>query len=192
MADIRVQKLLYHLTDINNLEFIFKEGLKSRSALQGFSDVADPKIISSRKALQLEDFVPFHFFAGTPFDGRVHVSNPDKTFVLITIQRSYAKAQNWKIIPRHPLSGSDITLLDYEKGMDTIDWETMSRRKYDDENCKCICMAECLSPATVFASEFHCIYVPDDDAEAEVKYLKEKYGLKMFVTLKPEMFPGAR
>ncbi|EHM0051170.1 TPA: DarT ssDNA thymidine ADP-ribosyltransferase family protein [Klebsiella aerogenes] len=190
MTDIRTQQFLYHLTDINNLENIFTEGLKSRNLLRGFSDVADPDIISSRHALRLEEFVPFHFFARNPFDGRVHRDNPDKTFVLITIHRNYAQANRWSVIPRHPLSGSAITLLDYETGMATIDWETMNRRDYSDDNCKCICMAECLSPTTVPARDFNSILVSDEETETAVNTLKQAHGLSMYVNNRPYMFPG--
>lgn len=191
MSDIRTQQFLYHLTDLNNLEDIFSEGLKSRSLLRGFSDIADPEIIASRSALRLQEYVPFHFFARNPFDGRVHRNNPDKTFVLIAVRRSYAQTNSWSVIPRHPLSGSAITLLDYETGMATIDWETMNRREYGDDNCKCVCMAECLSPATVTANNFHSIYVPDAATETVVNALKQKYRLDMYVNINSRMFPGA-
>ncbi|HGM5270114.1 DarT ssDNA thymidine ADP-ribosyltransferase family protein [Serratia nevei] len=190
MVDIREQKLIFHLTDINNLETIFSDGLKPRSLLEGFSDVADPDIIDSRRALQLEKLVPFHFFAGNPFDGRVHLDNRGKKFVLITVHRDHAKANNWKIIPRHPLSGMAITLLDYEAGMNATDWATMNLRKYDNDECKRICMAECLSPETVSAKDFFSIYVPDAESENTVNTLKQKHGLNMYVNNSPKMFPG--
>lgn len=190
VKDISKQKLIFHLTDINNLEAIFSDGLKPRSLLKGFSDVADPDIIDSRRALRLEEFVPFHFFAGNPFDGRVHLDNRGKKFVLITVHRNHAKANNWKIIPRHPLSGIAITLLDYDAGMSAIDWVTMNLRKYDNDECRRICMAECLSPETVPAKDFFSIYVPDVETENTVNALKQKHGLKMYVNNSPKMFPG--
>ncbi len=191
MPDISTQQFLYHLTDIKNLDSIFKDGLKSRSNLRKFSDVADPEIIKSRQGLKLEKYVPFHFFAKNPFDGRVHRNNPQKTFVLITVNRSLALAHNWSIIPRHPLSGANITVLNYEKGMKTIDWEAMNTRNYSDEYCKCVCMAECLSPKTVSASDFHSIYVPNAKTESTVNALKKDYEFKMYVNLNSHMFPGA-
>lgn len=191
MVDIREQKLIFHLTDINNLEAIFSDGLKPRSLLRGFSDVADPDIIDSRRTLRLEEFVPFHFFAGNPFDGRVHLDNPSKKFILITVHRDHAQKNNWKIIPRHPLAGANITLLDYDTGIKNIDWDTMNRRAYAEDECRHICMAECLSPAIVPSSDFFSIYVPDRATERTVIALKEKYRLSMFIAVNPHMFPGA-
>ena len=62
-------KLLYHLPSINNLENIFDRGLLSRKKLESdsFKDIADRDIISHRQSCGLDEYVPFHFFAGTPF-----------------------------------------------------------------------------------------------------------------------------
>lgn len=190
MPDIRDQQFLYHITDLNNLEAIFSDGLKPRSLLSTFSDVADSEIITSRRTLRLEKYVPFHFFARNPFEGRIHLDYPDKKFVLITVRRSHAQTNNWLIIPRHPLSGTAITLLNYKAGMNAIDWETMNIRDYRNEECRCICMAECLSPDIVPAGDFHCIYVPDEQTEKTINALKQKYELSMFVNNSPNMFPG--
>ena len=62
MADIKDQKLLYHLTDIDNIPSILKDGLMPRAELNG----ADSDIIESREGLGLENYVPFHFFANNP------------------------------------------------------------------------------------------------------------------------------
>ncbi|MBR3771618.1 MAG: DUF4433 domain-containing protein [Clostridium sp.] len=57
-----------HLTGIENIENIIREGLLSRSSLlsrnQIFEDVADPEIIRFRREHGLNDYVPFHFFLG--------------------------------------------------------------------------------------------------------------------------------
>ena len=92
MTDIETQQLLYHLTDIENLKSIFKNGLLPRYLLEDFSDVADDGIIDSRRKLQLEKYVPFHFFARNPFDESVQSAHKDKEFVLIAVRRAYAKA----------------------------------------------------------------------------------------------------
>lgn len=190
MPDIRDQQFLYHITDLNNVEPIFSDGLKSRSLLRTFSDIADSEIIASRRTFRLEEYVPFHFFAGNPFDGRVHLDYPDKKFVLLTVRRSYAQEHNWQVITRHPLSGTAVKLLDYQAGMQAINWDVMNIRDYRNNECRCICMAECLSPDTVPASVFHCIYTPDKQTEKTINELKQKYNLRIFVNNSPNMFPG--
>lgn len=188
MADIQSQKLLYHLTDINNLPNIFKQGLLPRSQLANFSDVADGEIIISRRKLELENYVPFHFFAGSPFDGRVQLDHKQKEFVLITVRREIAEANGWKIIPCHPLSGSDIQVLDYATGFMAIDWALMNRRDYQDARCRSVCMAECLSPTAVPATRFFNIYVAHQGAETLVNRLKAANGLAFYVDVMPNFF----
>lgn len=188
MADIQSQKLLYHLTDIKNLPNIFEQGLLPRSQLVNFSDVADGEIITSRRKLQLENYVPFHFYAGSPFDGRVQLDNKQNEFVLITVRRDFAHANGWKIIPCHPLSGSDIQVLDYAAGFNAIDWTVMNSRDYQDARGRSVCMAECLSPQSVPATRFFNIYVAHQGAETLVNRLKAANGLAFYVDVMPNFF----
>ncbi|GAA0248754.1 DUF4433 domain-containing protein [Pseudomonas rhodesiae] len=52
MPDIKEQKLLYHLTSLDNLSSIFQNGLKPRAQLRAFEDVADAEILKKRQGLQ--------------------------------------------------------------------------------------------------------------------------------------------
>jgi hypothetical protein len=186
--DIRAKKLVYHLTSLNNMSSILENGLLPRSHLDDFVDVADSEIIESRKGLFLERLVPFHFFAKNPFDGRVQRDHPTKRFALIAVQRQVARAKGWKIIPKHPLAGGAIELLDYDEGMGAIDWAVLNKRDYSDQYCKCVCMAECLAPGPVPADEFHAIYVKDDKAQAQVKELIGGRYRALHVNVMPAMF----
>lgn len=169
MTDIKNQKLLYHLTSIENIANILEHGLKPRSALSEFVDVADSEILESRKSYSLETYVPFHFFAKNPFDGRVQIDRPNEKFVLIAVHRDFAKSQNWKIIPCHPLANVEIKILSYDEGVNEINWELMESRDYSNTDCKSTCMAECLSPNTVQAKDFFSIYVCCSESEEIVK-----------------------
>ena len=188
MTLIKDQQFIYHLTDIENLPSILSNGLQPRSSLINFSDVADDEIIASRKRSKLEDYVPFHFFARSPFDGAVQLSHPQKTFVLIAIRRSLAEANNWSIIPKHPLSLAKVELLDYTDGIAAIDWDAMDKRDYNDPHSRSVCMAECLSPNIVSANCFFSIYVKNDlSAERVVKMLEAK-SISCHVNINPKMF----
>lgn len=181
---IRDKKLLYHLTCMDNLSSIIDTGLRTRSSLKGkFKDVADGQIISGRGAKALETMVPFHFFAGNPFDGRVLVDNKNLTFCMITVQRSTAQQNQWKILPKHPLASEGVELMDYDDGMKTIDWKVMDTRDYKNANCKLVCMAECLSPVTVPASSFFCIYVKDESAKKRVEKMVEGKNLNFYINI---------
>ncbi|TFF03334.1 DUF4433 domain-containing protein [Pseudomonas sp. BCA14] len=168
MSDVRSIKdqfFVYHLTSVENLDGIFKDGLKPRASLINFTDVADSEILKKRQALNLDRYVPFHWFAANPFDGRVQLSRPKSKFVLISVYRSFARQNHWKIIPRHPLANDAIELLDYNEGFETIDWDLMNTRDYQDSECKSVCMAECLSPSVVLPKDFSRIYVPTNGVE---------------------------
>jgi hypothetical protein len=172
MSDVKEKKkiedqfLLYHLTSVENLESIFRDGLKPRADLTDFADVADAEILTKRKTLELDRFVPFHWFAKNPFDGRVQGDNPDKRFVLICVRRLFAQKNEWKIIPRHPLAGDEIELLEYDKGFEAIDWELMNARDYSNSKCKSVCMAECLSPEVVKVKDFIMLFAPNSEVGA--------------------------
>lgn len=186
--DIRAKKLIYHLTSLENLPSILARGLLPRAMVPEFVDVADPDIISDRKRLQLEQCVPFHFFAKNPFDGRVQRDHPRKRFALISVRRDVARANRWKIIPKHPLAGDVIQVHEFDAGIDAIDWEAMNRRDYADQNSKCVCMAECISPGPLPPNLFQAIYVKDDASVASVRALLVGTGLSPFVDAAPAMF----
>jgi hypothetical protein len=158
-GDLRDKKLLYHRTALANLPAILHQGLQPRRLLRAFVDVADPEILAGRREQGLDAMVPFHFFASTPFDGRVLKDRPGEAFALIAVGRSLARHRGWKILPIHPLSGQRPALLDYDAGIAAIDWGAMNRREYADPHSKHVCMAECLSPGAVAAADFQSIYV---------------------------------
>lgn len=188
MPDIKDQKLLYHLTAFDNLPAILRLGLLPRAQLNGFIDVADPEIIDGRGEHGLERYVPFHWFARNPFDGRVQRDHPGKTFVLITVRRTLAARENWPVIPRHPLASSTPDLLDYTSGVASIEWEVMNERNYHDSECKSICMAECLSPRPLAPTDFFKIYAPDEATAKAARSLIKANDLYLEVGANPGMF----
>jgi hypothetical protein len=188
MPNIKNQKLLYHLTSISNMDGILADGLKPRAGLKNFEDVADGEIIANRQHLSLEKYVPFHWFARNPFDGRVQADRPNELFVLITVSRTLAASRNWKVIPHHPLAATNIELMDYAEGFAAIDWEAMNRRDYHDPHSKSVCMAECLSPTTISPNEFFNIFVYCDKSAAYVEAQKKRHGIKVEVKVNERMF----
>ncbi|MEJ5862565.1 DarT ssDNA thymidine ADP-ribosyltransferase family protein [Pseudomonas farsensis] len=188
MPDIKEQKLLYHLTSIENLDGIFQDGLRPRAELKAFTDVADSEILRKRKLFQLDRYVPFHWFAANPFDGSVQGSRPNSKFALISVYRSFAKQNGWKVIPRHPLANDELQLLDYDEGFEAINWELMSTRAYQDADCKSICMAECLAPCAVAPKDFFMLFVPNAEVENLCTEKMRAAGVKVRTTVNPRMF----
>jgi hypothetical protein len=188
MPDIREQKLIYHLTSLENMPGILANGLLPRSHLHDFEDVADSEIIEGRKEHGLENYVPFHWFARNPFDGRVQADRPRDEFVLIAVHRNVARRENWKIIPQHPLANAALLLLDYQPGFDAIDWEAMNIRDYHDPKCKSICMAECLSLGPVAVKKFFKIYAPNSAVAKTIMKMIDELNLALEVDVNSGMF----
>ncbi|MGF1769614.1 DUF4433 domain-containing protein [Enterovibrio makurazakiensis] len=190
---IRDQKLLYHLTAIENVENILSKGLLPRDGLADFSDVADRDILEGREAHDLDKMVPFHFFVKNPFDGRVRLNNPDAEFVYITINREFAREDGWVISPRHPLAIGGFDIKSYDEGMEAIDWKLMDQRDYkNNPESKRVCMAECLSLKAVEAKHFNSIVVETQEAKERVERLRNALGLRFYVNHNPNMFVSRR
>jgi len=182
-------KLLYHLTSIENLSQIFKNGLRARNKLTKFDNIADPEIIKHRKKHNLNHLIPFHFFPGTPFAGKVQMDNPEQSFVYITVKRKIAEDRKYKIITQHPLSMDPPILLSYKKGIKRINWELMGKRDYNDQTCKLHCMAECLSKKAVMPKDFHSVYCSNESDSRIATSLKLNIKINgLYINVKPEMF----
>lgn len=192
---VRNKKLVYHLTDLSNLRSMIAIGIQCRRNLSGtaFMDHADAEILRERADHALDQYVPFHFLAKSPFDYAVVRKAPNTQFILIAIPRHYAAANHWRICPRHPLTASEApTVLEWEQGVDAIDWDQMDKadRNYDvDRECKLACMAEALSPSVVPVVAWQAIYVATQATENAVKSILATAGIKRYVNLSPAMFP---
>jgi len=174
---------------MDNLPSILDNGLRSRNDLgRKFTDIADGDIIQGRGIHNLQQMVPFHFFANNPFDGRVKADHRDKNFCMITVYRTFAREKGWKIIPRHPLAAvQGVVPMDYDTGFAAINWNLMNSRDYRNPESKSVCMAECLSPTAVNVNDFQCIYVKDEAAKAHVEGLLKARNLSKFVNINPVM-----
>lgn len=170
-------KLLYHLTAISNLESILENGLLPREDCEDFKDIADHDIIECREKNSLLKYSPFHFFGGTPFAGAVQIANKNEGFIYIAIERSLAEYNKFKVIPAHPLSIVKLELFEYEEGMDEIDWDLMAKRDYSDNDCKNVCMAECLTELIIPAKLFHTIFTKNEKEKKTVlEICRKKYN----------------
>jgi ssDNA thymidine ADP-ribosyltransferase DarT-like protein len=168
-SDPKTGKLIYHITAMSNLQNILTNGLMPRDHVENFTDVADNDIIKHRTKHELNQFVPFHFFGSSPFAGAIQSGYPDKEFIYITLSRATAKENNFKILLKHPLALDKCELFEYDKGMETIDWDQMKKRDYSDQECKNICMAECLCDRRIIHTAFHAIYCKDAAAKEKVE-----------------------
>lgn len=167
-------KMLWHITALENIEGIIENGLCPRNSLEDFRDIADGDILNKREKFNLEDYTPFHFFAGTPFSGSVQIGNPGIEFVYLCIRRSFASEAGFRVVPTHPLH-YDGEPLDWGSGINAIDWDLMGRREYDDYECKEVCMAEAICHGPVSFDNIWAVYVKTDESAEVIKGLLEKH-----------------
>ena len=175
-------KLIYHLTRLSNLPSILENGLISRKAMQDsnlkFSDVADQEIVTKRKRLGLDKYVPFHFHPYSSFDVAVKKTHSYAEFIYICVHRDVAKHNEYRILIKHPLSVSDCVLHNYDEGMKLIDWNTLMETGRTDDYAKHVKMAECLSEMLITIEQFHMIAVKDSEIKKEVEAIFDSYRLE--------------
>ncbi|WP_457750191.1 DarT ssDNA thymidine ADP-ribosyltransferase family protein [Sulfurimonas sp.] len=191
---IENQKLLYHLTALDNIESILKNGLMPRLQVKNFTDVAEQDIISFRNKQGISNLIPFHFFLGTPFAGIVQKNHIEKEFIYITIHRDIANKLNFKIFPTHPKHMEPLKAYDYEEGIKLINWDLMNERDYTNYECKEVCMAECVAPFKAIPPKiFHSIIVKTKDTKEYIQKLCNdifEKNCSFYIDVEPNCFIG--
>lgn len=189
-------KLLYHITHIDNLPSILKNGLMSRQALSAtgnhFTDIADPEILSKREGYReaLSKFVLFHFYPKNPFDGAVCKKYGSENMAIISIRRSDHEKNEFFIIPSHPLDCDEPDIYPYAEGFPLIRWDILDRavgRDYHDSEIRKACMAECVMDYVIPPEAFVYVYVKNENAKARI--LAMEHADKISVSVNPYMFP---
>ena len=172
IEEAKTQKLLYHLTQVDNFQSIVHNGMLSRRAIVEdhihFSDVADMEIISKRTELCLDAYIPFHFHPYSAFDVAVKNTYDAQRMMYMCITRSLARRSGFKILPKHPLSLEECFLYDYDEGFDLIDWDTMTTKNLHTDYAKEVKMAECLTDLRIPIEWFSQLYVPSQEVKDEL------------------------
>lgn len=174
-------KLLYHLTSLNNLESIIKRGLLPRRIMMqnrnAFLDIADQNIISKRQVYGLDQYTPFHFHPYSAFDVAVKSRYNAQEMVYLCIGRELAIANDFKILPKHPLSQSECVLYDYREGFEQIDWDVLMEANRVDNYAKEVKMAECLTDKIIPINYIEVIFVPSEEVKEIVLNMLQKNGI---------------
>lgn len=174
----KTQNLLYHLTKLSNLESIIKYGMLPRRKIIEqritFGDIADAGIITERQKLGLDIYTPFHFHPYSAFDVAVKNEHLGENMVYLCITRKKAKRDNYKILPKHPLSEGEYQLYSYDEGFEMIDWDTLQEKNRSDSYAKQVKMAECLTDKIIDINEFYCMYVKSEEIKEKIIELLRK------------------
>lgn len=187
--------LLYHLTELDNLRNIVLDGLQSRRQLQEsrklFFDIADPNIISERERLGLDKYIPFHFHPYSAFDAAVKYNHAGDSMIYICIHREYARENQFKVLPRHPLSREECILYEFEEGIAKIDWDILMEVGSTAEDAKNIKMAEALSCQPIPVTDFHSIAVATREDKEQVEDILQECNVRFplpYVNIQPVWF----
>lgn len=185
-------KLLYHLTKIDNLQSIFQIGLLSRNQLLRhgiiFNNIANMDIIEKRKNTNLENYVPFHFYAKNPFDWCVCKQYGSENMALITILREYAHSVEAFIVPSHPIGSENPQFFTFTEGLDKIEWSMMDTNFTSDQHVKNVRMAEVLIPSGIPANAFFKIFVKSEWGKQRI--IQETNCPPDLITVNAHMFPN--
>lgn len=192
LENIQINNLLYHLTSIDNLESIIKNGILSRQSIVGrndieFCDVADEGIIKKRCELGIINYIPFHFHPYTAFD--TLIKNEDKNLIYLCITKSEAQSLDAKIINMHPLAtGFNNCMYNYDEGIDSIDWYSMQLTGNYSEEVKMIKMAECLIEEKLDFNKIQSIKVSNMEMKIEVCNILKQYNVSVYVDVVSNIF----
>lgn len=174
-------KFLYHLTSLDNLESIVIHGLLPRRIMlqekSNFIDIADQEIVSKRQLYGLDRYTPFHFHPYSAFDVAVKNKYNAQRMIYLCVSRDLAIANDFIILPKHPLSQSECILYNYKEGFELIDWDVLMEPNREDNYAKEVKMAECLTDKIVPIDCIESIYVPSEEVKKYVLCMLQNYGI---------------
>ena len=196
---------MHHITHINNLENILKNGLKSRNELLSqeidFEDTADRKIVEKRSILN--NYIPFHIdwiqdVHGIPYNYAIFEKNGYDNMIFLWVDPIKAnKKYLIKYFLYHPISNYCIKF-DNLKDFSTKFKSEKERliREYDfdynNQEVKEFRMSEILILKNIlFLDSDWSIIVYSEESFKKVKELLEKYQndyANVKILIKPDFF----
>ena len=197
---------MHHITHINNLESILKNGLKSRNELLSqesiiFEDTADPDIIRKRESLN--NYIPFHIdwfqnAHGIPYNYVICNKNGYDNMIFLYIDSKKAKEKYlMKYFFYHPTSNYCTeckNLEDFSKKFKTEKQELEEKLSFDynEQQVKEFRMSEFLIlKNTIFLDSDWSIIVYSEESSKKVKKLLEEYKndyANIKILIKPDFF----
>lgn len=197
---------LHHITHIDNLESILKNGLKSRNELLGstdidFEDTADPDIIQKRDFLN--NYIPFHIdwiqnSHGIPYNYVICNKYGYNNMIFLYINPEKAsKKYSMEYFLYHPLSNyvkKYNNLKDFSNSF-KLELEKLKKEynfDYNIQQVKEFRMSEVLIlKNTIFLDDDWIIIVYSEESFKKVKEIIEKYqnkysNIKIFI--EPDFF----
>ena len=197
---------MHHITHIDNLESILKNGLKSRNELLGktdidFKDTADPDIIQKRGILN--NYIPFHSdwiqnSHGIPYNFVICNKYGYDNIIFLYINPEKAlKKFSMKYFLYHPISNYCIECENFKIFSEKFKLEKQKlieeyNFNYSNEKVKEFRMSEfIILENTIFLDDDWSIIVYSEESFRNIKEIIEKYqneysNIKIFI--EPDFF----
>ncbi len=190
---------IHHVTKIENLEKILKEGLLSRNELLKnkikFEDIANKNIIQERNGLN--NYIPFHINIlqkkwGIPYNYRILKNYGAENIIFLTCNIDELTDYNVECFLYHPISNYKRKFLvkDFKKMLEIEENKLISNGylDYNDNKIQQFLMSEILIESKVVLNEKWRIYVYSDIQRKWVLKILQRYNLDIVVRVDEERY----
>ena len=188
---------IHHVTKIENLKKILKEGLLSRNELLKnkikFEDIANKNIIQERNGLN--NYIPFHINTlqkkwGIPYNYRILKNYGAENIIFLTCNIDELTDYNVECFLYHPISNYKRKFLvkDFKKMLEIEENKLISNGylDYNDNKIQQFLMSEILIESKVVLNEKWRIYVYSDIQRKWVLKILQRYNLDIVVRVDEE------
>ncbi len=190
---------IHHVTEIENLEKILKEGLLSRNELLKnkikFEDIANKNIIQERNGLN--NYIPFHINIlqkkwGIPYNYRILKNYGVENIIFLTCNIDELTDYNVECFLYHPISNYKRKFLvkDFKKMLEIEENKLISNGylDYNDNKIQQFLMSEILIESKVVLNKKWRIYVYSDIQRKWVLKILQRYNLDIVVRVDEERY----
>ena len=186
---------LYHMTHINNLDTIFKYGLKSHGNKYVKVDISNRDVNNRREVREsiyghkIHDYVPFYF---NPRNAMMYVRKEEDIVILAFDKNLFLKNRDKKVIfTDRNASTEDVLFYKDLKDLDKLNWEYIKADSWGSEKeIKQKMMAEVLIYKEVEIKYLQKIFVKDELMKKELlkKYWIKNNNFSDKIIVKPYLF----
>lgn len=190
---------IHHITHIDNLESILKNGILPRNLLKndGFTDTANQEIILKR--YELNDYIPFHINElqikhGIAYNHEVFNSEGRENIIVFSLKYIEYNENSHKLFVYHPISSWGFEVKNFEIYQDNLNahYKELPYNNfgpdYNKQKVQNFFMSEILFKDRVDFSLIECIFVYNEEAEMKVKKVLQKYDVEKNVEIKQEFY----
>lgn len=165
LADSTMNSQLYHMTHIDNLSSILRDGLYSHNSVRSTFDISDRGVNRRREVPEpihkrpIHDYVPLYFNVRNAMLYRVEQEYGDR-IVILEFDKEICLLNNTLFTYNNAASTLAVFYYCIRKFSDDIDWNTVNSKYWgDDYHLKLSTMSECLVLGHLdqkFIKSIHC------------------------------------